>query len=297
MDLGEIARERWERRSCGRLFHGVSEGQPGITIDRYGEVCLVQTWTEPLTPEAIAAMELPGTPVYVSRGPDRSWSGPEENHIFEELGLRYRFQTPRAGQDPVLFLDFRCGRRWLKEHAQGRVLNTFAYSCSAGLAAASNGARVVNLDHGRSALEQGENHAELNSLKMRFLREDFYCAVRQFAGMGVRNKKGMKRYNQQKFDLVILDPPTFAKGPYGAIDIVRDYSSLAKPCVLVLEKGGKLLATNHHASVDYDDWVGQVTRCAEKAGRPVVDVERLEVEDDFPSFDGNPPLKVAVFSV
>ena len=107
----------------------------------------------------------------------------------------------------------------------------------------------------------------------------------------------MKRYRPQTFNLVVLDPPTFARGPFGAVDILRDYPGLAKPCLMALAPGGRLLATHHHTSVLYDDWVSTVCRCAKKAGRPVTDVTRLPVEDDFPSFDDNPPLKVAVFTV
>ncbi len=297
MDLGAIARERWMRRECGRLFHGVGEGRPGLTIDRYGEVCLVQTWGDAFTQEDFAEQDFPGRPVFVPRGSDRPWSGPELEHIFEELGLRYRFQTPAPGEDPVIFLDLRCARRWLKSNARGRVLNAFSYTCGTGLAAAANGAEVVNLDHGRLCLEKGRDHARLNDLKMSFLREDFYCAVRQFAGLSVRHRKGMRRYRSQAFDLVVLDPPTFSKGPFGAVDILRDYAGLAKPCLMALKPGGRLLATHHHASVPYLGWVEEVKRCADKAGRPIAQVERLPVEADFPSFDDNPPLKVAVFTL
>jgi 23S rRNA (cytosine1962-C5)-methyltransferase len=297
MDIGGIARERWARRSCGRLFHGVGEGKPGLTIDRYGPVCLVQTWREGLSKEAMEELELPGKVVYVPRGSDRPWHGPTIQADFDELDLQYVFRTPDPGADPVLFLDLRATRRWLKANAKGRVLNAFSYTCGAGLAAASNGADVLNLDHGVACMELGREFANKNELNMRFLREDYFCAVRQFAGLGVRNKKGMRRYKSQKFELVVLDPPNFAKGPFGAVDIVRDYGSLARPALGVLTEGGRLLATNHHAKVDYDVWVEGIKRTATKAGRSITNVERIKGEDDFPSFDGNPPLKVAVFTV
>lgn len=296
-DIGAIARERWSRRSCGRLFHGVAEGRPGLTIDRYGPVCLVQTWKEGLQEEALEALELPGEVVYCPRGSDRPSHGPEVVETFDELGLSYTFRTPEPGKDPVLFLDLRATRRWLSHNASGRVLNAFAYTCGAGLAAAKAGADVLNIDHSGTALHTGRELANLNSLKMRFLREDYFCAVRQFAGLKVRNKKGMRRFKQQKFEMVVLDPPTFAKGPFGAVDIVRDYGSLARPAIEVLVDGGRLVATNHHASVDVDTWEAGVRRTAEKAGRQVQHVERIAGEDDFPSFDGKPPLKVSVFTI
>jgi 23S rRNA (cytosine1962-C5)-methyltransferase len=78
------------------------------------------------------------------------------------------------------------------------------------------------------------------------------------------------------------------------VDIARDYSSLFKPAVLATTPGGRVLATNHLASVDCDEWIELLRRCAKKAGRPLRDVELLRPEADFPSFDGRSPLKLAV---
>ncbi len=55
-----------------------------------------------------------------------------------------------------------------------------------------------------------------------------------------------------------------------------------------------MIATNHAASVEREDWLGVLRRCAEKTGRPLAEVEFLEPEADFPSRYGRPPLKIAV---
>ena len=65
---------------------------------------------------------------------------------------------------------------------------------------------------------------------------------------------------------------------------------------LATSPGGSIVATNHAASVDREEWVAILRRCAEKAGRPLAAVESIVPEADFPSRDGHPPLKIAVCS-
>jgi 23S rRNA (cytosine1962-C5)-methyltransferase len=79
--------------------------------------------------------------------------------------------------------------------------------------------------------------------------------------------------------------------------VVRDYASLFKPALLATAPGGSILATNHVPEVSREDWIASLERCAVKAGRPLVSVEVITPEDDFPSPDGRHPLKIAVARV
>ena len=101
----------------------------------------------------------------------------------------------------------------------------------------------------------------------------------------------------RRFDVVVLDPPRWAKGKFGAVDVVRDYASLFKPALLATAAGGTVLATNHVPEVERDAWLAALERSAVKAGRPLAGLEVLEPEDDFPSFDERPPLKIALARV
>ena len=96
------------------------------------------------------------------------------------------------------------------------------------------------------------------------------------------------------FDLVFLDPPAWAKGPFGAVDLERDYPALFKPALIATAPGGAVIATNHVASVDLDAWIGVLRRSAEKSGRPLAGIETIAPDEDFPARDGRPPLKIAV---
>ena len=101
----------------------------------------------------------------------------------------------------------------------------------------------------------------------------------------------------RQFDLVFLDPPRYAKSPFGVGDLVNDYAALFKPALLTTAPGGTLICCNNVAQVDRDTWLAQLTRSAAKAGRPVHDVEWIVPEADFPSYDGQAPLKMALLHV
>ena len=319
-----IARLDAEQTDAYRLFHGTVEGESGLTIDRYGELLLVQTFHRALGADELAAIEgfyadaFPGLPVIWN---DRSQSNsriantlePERNEIahlpreIRELGVRYRFQARHAGQDPWLFLDLRAGRRRVMQEATRKsVLNMFAYTCGIGIAAAKAGARhVVNVDFAESALAVGKESARLNELpiRVRFVKCDAFAALRQFSGIGqpqfVRGKRmpPFPELKAQQFDVVFLDPPRYARSPFGVVDLVKDYPALFKPALLATAEGGTLICCNNVAQMDREAWVDQLERSARKAGRPIREVEIIAPEADFPSPDDKPPLKIALLHV
>ena len=233
------------------------------------------------------------------------WHRPRESalaeHACRELGVRYLVRARHRGRDPWLFLDLRAGRRFVRADVRGRsVLNVFAYTCSAGVCAAASGATSVwNVDFSAAHLAIGERNLRLNHLdpeRARFVAEDAYPVLRQLAGLPVKGRGSARAYvrlEPRTFDLVVLDPPAWSKGPFGAVDVARDYASLFKPALLATSRGGTIVCTNHVASVRRDAWIESLERCATKAGRPLRAVTCLAPEPDFPSFDGEPPLKIA----
>jgi 23S rRNA (cytosine1962-C5)-methyltransferase len=313
-----------EQTDAYRLFHGSVEGHPGLTIDRYGDLLLVQCFHSPLPPETLAAVTnfyvglLPDlTVVYNDRSHANSRIGnplppaqlyaammPREMH---EMGVTYRIQGRHAGQDPWLFLDLRAARRRVMQEVPGKsLLNLFAYTCGVGIAAAKAGARyVVNVDFADSSIMVGKENARLNDLPVRprFVKCDAFAAMRQYAGIGqperVRGKvmPPFPKLEAQTFDLVFLDPPRYAKSPFGVVDLVNDYASVFKPALLCTSAGGTLICTNNVAEVQRDAWLDQLQRSAAKAGRPIREMEWIMPEADFPTSDGQPPLKIALLRV
>jgi 23S rRNA (cytosine1962-C5)-methyltransferase len=322
---GELLRQlHAEQTDSYRLFHGSVEGHPGLTIDRYGDLLLVQCFHSPLRTETLAALEgfyaarLPGlTLVYNDRSHVNSRIGnpllsdqleaamaPREMH---ELGVTYRIQGRHAGQDPWLFLDLRAARRRVMQEVPGKsLLNLFAYTCGVGIAAAKADARfVVNVDFADSSIQVGKENARLNDLPVRprFVKSDTFAAMRQYAGIGqaerVRGKRmpPFPKLDPQTFDLVFLDPPRYAKSPFGVVDLINDYASVFKPALLCTSNEGTLICTNNVADVQRDAWLDQLQRSATKAGRPIREMEWITPETDFPSNDGQPPLKIALLRV
>lgn len=307
-----------------RLFHGSVEGHGGLTVDRYGDALLAQSFHRPLADDELAALEafyaaaFPGLPIFyndrsqgnsriANRLPPEVQALAEQPRQFREIGVNYRFQARHAGQDPWLFLDLRAARRRVMAEAPGKsVLNVFAYTCGVGIAAATAGAReVVNVDFAESSLAVGKENARLNAIpiSVRFIKSDAFAALRQYSGIGqpqvVRRKKlpDFPKLAPQQFDLVFLDPPRYAKSPFGVVDLINDYPALFKPALLATAEGGTLICCNNVAQVERLAWLDQLERSARKVGRPIRAAEWVLPEADFPSPDGQPPLKVVVLRV
>jgi 23S rRNA (cytosine1962-C5)-methyltransferase len=316
-----LARLHGEGTDCYRLLHGVAEDAPGVALDRYGSLLLLQTFREPLAAAAVEALrdtacralgrELPIACNHRGAPPPADFVAHEPSpealaeHECREGPARFVIRARHRGQDPWLFLDLRAGRAAVQDLAAGRsVLNLFAYTCGIGIAAAVAGARsVLNVDFAQSALDVGLQNAARNGVpaeRFAVLRSDCIPVLRQLAGLPVQRRERHVRFvaiEEQRFDLIVLDPPRLAKGPFGTIDVVHDYQSLFKPCLLALNAGGSVLATNHVPAVGEETWHEQLRRCAAKAGRPLQALQRIAVDGDFPSFDARPPLKLALCSV
>lgn len=307
-----------EQTDCYRMFHGTNEGEPGLTVDRYGPQLLVQSFHEPLSDQDLTMIEAqyrqvfePEEVIYNDRSASNSRRSDDTRvlgteYVGHEIGVKYRVRGKHMGQDPLLFLDMRAGRRRILEIAEGKsVLNLFSYTCGVGVCAAKAGATdVVNVDFSTRNLDVGRENAELNELdegQISFVQSDFFTAVKQYAGLPVKQrvKRGQKprpfpRLEERQFDLVYLDPPRWAKSHFGTVDLVRDYPSVLKPSLLATKEGGTLICVNNVAQVPLDEWLDIVQRCGNKAGRPVRDYEIIIPETDFPSPDGQFPLKIAL---
>lgn len=310
---------------CYRLFHGSQEGASGLTLDRYGPQLLVQSFHTRLERDALlelhaavnARLGLDLLLVYNDRSQGNSRIDREdavykaepaalEDLIGHEWGLNYRVRGRHAGQDPLLFLDLRNTRGWVKQHSKGKsVLNLFAYTCGVGLSAAAGGAsEVCNLDFAEGNLAVGRENGALNPHLpgMSFIQSDYFPAIRQLAGLPITQRRGHKlpdyvKLEQRQYDLVLLDPPAWAKSAFGTVDLLRDYQSLLKPALLTTADNGVLICCNNLAKVSMDDWREQVLRCATKIGRPVRDWQVMPPAADFPSMDNQPPLKTLILQL
>jgi 23S rRNA (cytosine1962-C5)-methyltransferase len=216
------------------------------------------------------------------------WGRPADEVTVTEMGVRYVVRPP-AGLSVGLFLDMREVRRWLRGVVRGRsILNLFAYTCSLGVCATLGGAmRVLNLDVSRPYLEWGKANYRLNGLQpddRDFIYGDAFDWLHRFAR------------REQRFDMVIVDPPSFSSTPFS---VTRDYPRLVTAAASVVSEGGAILAATNHAATSeahFNAWLREGIEAAHRQGRII---ERWhEPLPDFPVAEHKPPyLKVRALAL
>ncbi|SMB91497.1 class I SAM-dependent rRNA methyltransferase [Deinococcus hopiensis] len=219
--------------------------------------------------------------------PDPVWGEARPEVTALEGGVPFLLR-PGADLSIGLFPDARPLRAWVREHAPvgGRVLNTFAYTCGFGLNASLGGAEgVKNVDLSRKVLAWGQQNYALSGLaapNTDFLYGDVFEWLRRLTRRG------------DTFDLVILDPPSFARGKSGMWRAERDYAGLVALAARVVEPGGQLLAVTNHAGVSPRSFEGMGGTGLDQAGRRGAVTQRLGAGEDYP---GAAHLKALVWAL
>jgi 23S rRNA (cytosine1962-C5)-methyltransferase len=203
-----------------------------------------------------------------------------ENHLVTEQGAVFNVHIMR-GQNHGLFLDMANGRRWVRQHAQGKkVLNLFAYTCGFSVVALLGGAdEVVNMDMSKGALSIGKQNHVLNDLPQgaRYLGHDI------FKSWGKLTKLG-------PYDLIVADPPSNQKGSFVA---TKDYERLLKRLPSLLADNGEVLLCLNAPELGCDFLMQQVSDNAPQLHY----VERIANPDIFADIDEQKSLKVLRYSL
>jgi 23S rRNA (cytosine1962-C5)-methyltransferase len=224
------------------------------------------------------------------RLPVRGAGAPEELAIVEEsMPLLVRLGD---GLSTGLFLDQRMNRRRVREMAAGaRVANLFAYTCAFSVAAALGGAeRIISVDASVSALERGRANMDHAGVPPRdthaFVAEDAFTWLARAARRG------------ERFDLVVLDPPSYSSTKRGRFVADSDYGSLAAAALAILAPGGRLLACTNHRGIAASRFRRILFDAGRTAGRDVVQVKDLPEPPDFPTApDSGPHMKSALVTL
>lgn len=276
-----------------RLLHGEGDLLPGLVVDRYADVLVVQAGSagteRGLLPRVLPILERelsPATVVFRNDLPTRGGEGlstetvvagrplPDGGVAVRERGLRY-LVDPVGGQKTGFFLDQRENRALVRTLAAGRsVLNVFSYTGGFGVAAAAGGARrTVNVDVSAPALAAARRNYAANGLP---IADDDLVAADAFEWLRAARRGG------GRFDLVVLDPPAFIKSK-GALERgLRGYKDVNLQGMPLVEPGGLLVTCSCSGLVDADLFQKVVFGASEDAGIRFRLLERRGAGPDHP---------------
>lgn len=239
-----------------RLFHGFTEGDPSWVVEKYGDTLVLLYFGHDTTPPAarifefyqslFATLKIPLRNVVlkhrnakdVLRQNGSCWGDSKEpTKSIVEDGVHYALALTEH-RDSGFYFDTRNLRAWLKKNSAGKkVLNTFAYTGSLGVAAlAGKAARVVQTDRTSSFLEIAKQSTLLNGFsapKKDFVANDFSRLVAGF------------RKNEELFDTVIVDAPFFSTSRDTQINLQTTFLNTLNKARPLVAHGGALVAVNN----------------------------------------------------
>jgi len=295
-----------------RVVHGEGDGLPGVVVDLYAGWAVLKLYSAGLTPyraiivEALSAA-IPGLKGVLGRdevarddveeddgrGTGRMLLGPDAPERIEirERGARFLVDAWR-GQKTGFFLDQRENRHLIRRLSRGReVLNCFCFTGGFSVNAALGGANsVFSVDQDADAVALARENFPLNALapeKHDFLAADVFELLASFKAEG------------RTFDLVILDPPAFAKSQRAVDAALAGYASLNRQALGVLRKGGLLATASCSARVSPEAFFEAVKESAFKASVDLALVEERYQPPDHPirvQFREGRYLKFLVFA-
>lgn len=283
-----------------RILNGESDHFPGVVFDLYGNYGVLQTYhpsVDSLGRWAAAQirqrlqLEAVVWKMPQKRIGDRNdqvrilWGAPElaEKPVlvkFREESLTLSAELT-SGQKSGTFLDLRGLRRWLASQPlkDKRVLNLFAYTGSAGLACCAAGAKsVLNVDSAQQSLDFGKKHHAHPA--QQWLCADIFAWLKTLSP-------------EQKFDLIIVDPPAMASLKTQIPKALATYQRIYKQVLRHLKPGGTVVGCCCTSRIS----PGEFRHCVQSALRPLKLRQDLPMETDHPAkFAEAKYLKVAVFS-
>jgi 23S rRNA (cytosine1962-C5)-methyltransferase len=301
-DACEINRDFWRSRlvsaeglrdrvvrdaSAFRLVYGESDLMPSLIVDRYNDCFVIQTlsqgmdslkqmWIELLTerynPRAIIernearVRDLEGLPrtTSVIHGTDPG------DLIIEENGVRLAVNLVE-GQKTGTFLDQRENRLASRMYACGRALDCFTYQGAFALHLAREAERVIAVDVSAPAVSAARRNAELNGTSnIEFVEANVFDLLRD------------KEQAGERFDVINLDPPAFAKNRASIEGAIRGYKEINLRAMKMLTPGGTLITSTCSYHLSEDAFLNVLADAAADAGRSVQIVEKRTQARDHP---------------
>lgn len=279
-----------ENTNCYRLVHSEGDNLPGLIVDVYGKTAVVQAQTEGMAlnvkviSDVLLSVEgLDLISVYNKSSEamqrmgkdaveDGYLAGEKSDDFVLENGSKFLIDWEK-GQKTGFFLDQRNNREMVRRLAEGKtVLNTFCYTGGFSVTALKGGAKkVVSVDCSKKAIADCERNISINGYDI----ED-NPSVAEDAKLYLQNmKKG-------EFDLIILDPPAFAKNHKSLHRGLQGYKFINAEAIRKIKEGGLLFTFSCSQAVDKAQFQSIVMAAAIEAGRKAQIIYQLDQPEDHP---------------
>jgi 23S rRNA (cytosine1962-C5)-methyltransferase len=279
-----------ERTDAFRVVNAEGDGLPGLSVDRYADVLVVQFGSlgmrrhgadailaaleEAWRPRAIVELPATGAEAEGLETEAGVVRGALEGEVaIRENGLRFRV-APLAGQKTGWFCDQRENRARFAARARGRtVLDLYCYAGGFGLAALAAGARAATfVDSSARAVARARAHAEENALAggATFVEEDAFRFLAAAAERG------------ERWDAISLDPPKFARGKDQAAAGLRGHRKLHAAALRCLAPGGLLATSSCSVQQRAEELTRTLGEAAFDVGRAVAVLEVARAAPDHP---------------
>ncbi len=270
-----------------RLVHAEGDGLPGLTIDRFGDVVVVQITTagmEALLTPLKMALETVLAPITIILRNDTSARALEglESYVraekgemgriaVEENGARY-FADLGQGQKTGWYYDQRDNRAFIAGLAKGKsVLDAYSYTGGFGILAAKMGAsETVCLDSSAPALTLAEESAAANKVSLSAVKADVFEELERLAAQ------------KEVFDIVVADPPPFVKSKKDLEPGAKAYRKLARLAAAVTKPGGTLLLASCSHNIPTDRFAAECAAGIMRGGRKASLIRSAGASPDHP---------------
>jgi 23S rRNA (cytosine1962-C5)-methyltransferase len=273
-----------------RLVHNEGDNMPGLIVDVYGEMAVLQAHTsgmhdirQLLSDAIISASGGKITSVYDKSAEsirkmtgqkveDGFLAGNTSECLVLENGHRFQINAV-TGQKTGFFLDQRENRELIARYAKDRnVLNMFGYTGGFSVYAAKAGAKLVHtVDSSAPAIAIAQENMKLNGFNA-LKYECFIADVRKY----------METMEHGQYDLIVLDPPAYAKNVASRIQALKGYRTINAMALAKIKSGGILFTFSCSQVVDRQMFTSAVTAAAVDAGRQVRIIQHLSQPPDHP---------------
>lgn len=302
-----------EGTTAFRLVNEDGDALPGLAVDVYGDHLVAQLyvseeWNEQRRTRVLDRLHALGfAGVYLKlrpkqanvlvdtrrddvapAAPVRGEAAPNEIVVREE-GVPFSVRLG-DGLSTGIFLDQRQNRVLVRETArEQRIANLFSYTCAFSIVAGVGGAaRTVSVDASMAALERGRQGFGLAGIALgtahSFVAEDAFAWLARMAG------------KKDRFDLVVLDPPSYSSTKKRRFVAESDYDELVELAAKVVAPGGRILASCNHRGLSRSKLRRMVGQGIRAAGRDAVQIKDLPETSDFPPPPGREPHMKSVLA-